>query len=108
MLSQNYTAEKFVAHQLGEYTELLSNPEYGPVHRFWVDHPWQTCHNYSDGSLEGGRNPRYTACPPLDSAGKQTFPMAQLQFDELVTKLSPNTIMVSHSKQPCFAFAVIR
>ena len=27
MISQNYTAEKFVAHQLGEFTELLTNPK---------------------------------------------------------------------------------
>ena len=93
MISQNYSAEAFVAAQLGEFTELLTNPEYGPVHRFWIDHPWQPCHNYSDSSLEGGRNPRYTACPPIDKSGRPTFPTAQLQFDELVAKLSPSTIM---------------
>ena len=93
MISQNKTSEAFVAAQLGEFTELLTNPEYGPVHRFWIDHPWQPCHNYSDSSLEGGRNPRYTACPPIDKSGRPTFPAAQLQFDELVAKLSPSTIM---------------
>jgi hypothetical protein len=36
--------------------------------------------------FQGGRNPRYTACPPLDAEGRQTFPMAQLQFDELVVR----------------------
>jgi hypothetical protein len=33
MISQNYTAEKFVSAQLGEFTELLTNPDYGPVNR---------------------------------------------------------------------------
>ena len=31
MISQNYTAERFVSAQLGEFTELLTNPDYGPV-----------------------------------------------------------------------------
>eukprot|EP01047_Picozoa_sp_COSAG01_P012633 COSAG01_NODE_574_length_15291_cov_18.398368_2_plen_299_part_00 len=93
MLSQNYSAEEFLSAQLGEFRELLSDPRYGPVHRLWIDHPWQTCHNYSRGAPGPPSNPRYTACPPLTKDGAQTFPMAQLRFNALVKQLSPATIM---------------
>jgi hypothetical protein len=93
MLSQNYSAEEFLSAQLGEFRELLSDPRYGPVHRLWIDHPWQTCHNYSHDAPGPPSNPRYTACPPLTKDGAQTFPMAQLRFNALVKQLSPSTIM---------------
>ena len=93
MLSQNFSSERFITAQLGEFRELLSNEEYGPVHRLWIDHPWQTCHNYSKGAPGPPGNPRFTACPPVDARGKAPFPLAQIAFDKLVAELSPETIM---------------
>jgi hypothetical protein len=95
LISHNVSATEFVERQLGQFTELLTNSKYGPVHRFWIDHPWQTCHNYSADAAGPPYNPRYTACPPKsdDASGTLLFPREQLKFDDLVSALSPNTIM---------------
>jgi hypothetical protein len=91
-MQRNYSAEEFIKRQLGMFEELLTEPAYGPVHRLWIDHPWQPCHNYTSG-VPPPVNPKYTSCPASNAEGKPPFPLAQLQFDALVTRVSPSTIM---------------
>jgi hypothetical protein len=129
LLQEGYNVAEFNRRNLGMFREVLTTPAYGPVHRLWIDHPWQVrpstpmrlaplcthaasllsvliahtfwllqpCHDPAAGPMgKHGRLPEWTLCPPggwSNGTNRSTFPWAQLQYDDLVTQLSPDTIM---------------
>ena len=92
LLERGATTAEFLQVQLAMFAELLTDPRYGPVHRLWIDHPWQPCHD----AAAHGALPEWTMCPPggwANGTNASTFPRAQTRFDDLVARLSPGTIM---------------
>lgn len=87
-VTHNYSADQFVAAQLGEMTELLTKYGNDYVSRLWIDH-WDR----AAGKCWNGRSPKVGPNPVLCPPGAFPTYSTMDRFIKAVRKLSPSTIV---------------